>query len=69
MNDSSPFKRTVVFVDGYSACEVLLDDQGVFTPVVLAAPQMPAVPVVLLADAALRIGDNELTALSLTSSQ
>lgn len=58
MNEKSPFNRTVVFVDGYSAREVLLDERGLVAPTLLATPQ---VPVELLAAAALNVGDNELT--------
>ncbi|WPO97977.1 hypothetical protein SFA35_15105 [Pseudomonas sp. HR96] len=65
MNENSPFNRTVVFVDGYSAREVLLDEHGLAVPSVVESVQ---VPVELLAAAALKVGDNDLTAFSATAS-
>lgn len=58
MNEFLSSRRTVVFVDGYSTREVLLDDDGRFVDVGVPTP---LAPVELLHCAALLIGDSELT--------
>lgn len=61
MNDSSPFKRTVVFVDGYSSREVILDAEEGVVP---AAEVAYYAPMELLHARAINIGDKEMAQCS-----
>ncbi|WP_213875746.1 hypothetical protein [Pseudomonas sp. dw_358] len=61
MNDSTPFKRTVVFVDGYSSREVILEAQ-LSTP--LATESVFSAPLELIHAAAINVGDKEMTQMN-----
>lgn len=63
MNDFTPFQRTVVFVDGYSSREVLLDAEE---RVSVAVEPVFSTPVELLHAAALNIGDKEMAQFAVT---